>query len=234
MRVLLVRHYKTVNNVARRIMGWADAPRAPDWESDLEQVDTSIRDSGIQLDAGYSSALGRARKTLRYLAAKRGCLQVYESRALNEVDYGDLMHRRKSWVAEKYPQYKTDADFVFPGGESFRQMQRRSVGLVLSLQQTHAADSLLLVVHAGVIRGLISHFLGLDLAANLKRKVSHRYVGELVIEQEDCVFYDEPGKHSGFVSDGIIDIPWYRNRSATDDREAPGSPRTESSHSRTC
>jgi broad specificity phosphatase PhoE len=208
MRVVLVRHYKTVNNEARRIMGWGDAPPAVDWESDLLQVDASLRDRGIRLDACYSSALGRARETLRYLAAKRGCKQVQESEALNEVDYGDLMQCHKSWVAKKYPQYKTDADFVFPGGESFRQMQRRSVDLVLSLQQAHAADTLLLVVHAGVIRGLISHFLGLDLTANLKRKVSHRYVGELVIEQDLCVFYDELGKHSGFVRDGIVAIPW--------------------------
>jgi broad specificity phosphatase PhoE len=208
MRVVLVRHYKTVNNEARRIMGWADAPPAVDWESDLLQVDATIRDRGIRFDACYSSALARARETLRYLAAKRGCQQVQESAALNEVDYGDLMQRRKSWVAKKYPQYKTDADFVFPGGESFRQMQGRSVDLVRSLQRAHAADTLLLVVHAGVIRGLISHFLGLDLTANLKRKVSHRYIGEFVIEQDLCVFYDELGKHSGFVRDGIVTIPW--------------------------
>jgi broad specificity phosphatase PhoE len=208
MRVVLVRHFKTINNAARRIMGWADAPRAPDWESDLVQVDASLGASAIHFDACYSSALGRTRETLRYLAAKRGCLQMQESPALNEVNYGELVQRRKSWVASKYPQYKTDADFVFPGGESFRQMQRRSVELVLSLQQDHVAESLLLVVHAGVIRGLISHFVRLDLTASLKRKISHRYVGELVIEQDSCVFYDELGKHSGFVRDGIVEIPW--------------------------
>ena len=213
MRVVLVRHYKTVNNEARRIMGWGDAPPSLDWESDLLQVDASIRDRGILFDACYSSALGRARETLRYLAARYECQQVREAEALNEVDYGDLMQRHKAWATKKYPQYKTDADFVFPGGESFRQMQRRSVELVLSLQQAHAADTLLLVVHAGVIRGLISHFLGLDLTANLKRKISHRYVGELVIEQDLCVFYDELGKHSGFVRDGIVAIPWGSNPS---------------------
>jgi len=228
MRVVLVRHYKTVNNLARRIMGWADARRAPDWESDLVQVDAALGASGIRFDACYSSALDRARKTLRYLATKRGCRQLQESAALNEVNYGDLTQRRKSWAAKKYPEYKTDADFVFPGGESFRQMQRRSVALVLSLQQVHAADNLLLVVHAGVLRGLVSHFLGLDLTANLKRKISHRYVGELVIEHDDCVYYDELGRHSGFVRDGIVAIPWGSNWSATTDRDTTGS-----SHSRT-
>jgi broad specificity phosphatase PhoE len=208
MRVTLVRHYKTVNNEARRIMGWGDAPRAEDWEPDLLHVAAAIKKRGIRFDACYSSALGRARETMRYLAAKCGCSEMLAAPELNEVNYGDLFQRPKQWAAEHYPGYKTDADFVFPGGESFRQMQRRSVDFLLSLQQAHADHSLLLVVHAGVIRGLVSYFLGLDLTANLKRKVSHRYAGELVIDNDICVFYDELGKPSGFARDGVVEIPY--------------------------
>lgn len=208
MRVTLVRHYKTVNNETRRIMGWGDAPRAEDWEEDLLQVDASLRDSGLRFDACYSSALVRARETMRYFAARRGCARMQTAPDLNEVNYGELFQRPKRWAAEKYPEYKTDADFVFPGGESFRQMQRRSVGFVLSLQQEHAGDSLLLVAHAGVIRGLVSYFLGLDLTSNLKRKVSHRYVGDFVIDKDICVYYGEHGKESGFIKDGVIDAPY--------------------------
>jgi alpha-ribazole phosphatase len=208
MRVVLVRHYKTINNEARRIMGWGDAPRAADWESDLLQVDAFIRQRGIHFDAFYSSALVRARETLRYFAGIHGCSQVHASPALNEVNYGDLFQYPKRWVVENCPEYKTDADFVFPGGESFHQMQRRNVEFVLSLQHAHTDDNLLIVTHAGVIRGLVAHFLCLDLAANLKRKVSHRYIGELVIEHDGCVYYDEIGMHSGFVRDGIVEVPW--------------------------
>jgi broad specificity phosphatase PhoE len=208
MRVNLVRHYRTVNNETRRIMGWGDAPRAEDWEDDLLQVDEAIRAKGIRFDACYSSALGRARETMRYFAAKRGRSSLYSAPELNEVNYGDLFQRPKRWVADTYPEYKTDADFVFPGGESFRQMQRRSADFVLSLQQAHAGDTLLVVAHAGVIRGLVSYFLGLDLTANLKRKVSHRYVGDFVIEKDICIFYDELGKPSGFVRDGVVEVPY--------------------------
>jgi len=208
MRVTLVRHYKTVNNEARRIMGWGDAPRAEDWELDLLHVDAAIKERGIRFDACYSSALCRARETMRYFAAKCGCSEMLAAPELNEVNYGDLFQCPKQWAAEKYPEYKTDADFVFPAGESFRQMQRRSVDFVLSLQQAHADDSLLLVAHAGVIRGLVTYFLGLDLTANLKRKISHRYVGEFVIDKDICVFYDELGKPSGFTRDGAVDIPY--------------------------
>jgi broad specificity phosphatase PhoE len=215
MRVTLVRHFKTVNNEARRIMGWGDAPRADDWEEDLLAVDAVLGNEGLRFDACYSSALGRARDTMRYFADRRGCGSTHEAPELNEVNYGDLFQRPKQWVADNYPEYKTDADFVFPGGESFRQMQRRSVDFLLSLQTAHAGDSLLLVAHAGVIRALVCYFLGLDLTSNLKRKVSHRYIGDFFIEQDMCVFYEELGKPSGFVKDAIIEIPYGSRPSET-------------------
>lgn len=208
MRFILVRHYKTVNNEKRRIMGWGDAPPAEDWENDLQHVDELIRNRDIRFDAYYSSALTRSRETARYFAEKRGCAAVHAAPELNEVNYGELYQQPKQWVEENYPEYKKDPDFVFPEGESFHQMQRRSADFVLSLQRIHANDTLLLVAHAGVIRALVSHFLGLDFSANLKRKTSHRYIGEFVIENDMCVFYDEHGKPSGFVKDCIIDLPY--------------------------
>jgi len=223
MRFILVRHYRTVNNETRRIMGWGDAPPAEDWETDVAFVDELLSKRAIHFDAYYSSALARSLETARYFAAKRGCTQVHAAPQLNEVNYGALFQQSKQWVEESYPEYKTDPDFVFPQGESFRQMQRRSVDFVLSLQRTHPDDTLLVVAHAGVIRGLISHFLSLDFASNLKRKVSHRYVGELVIEQNLCVFYDEIGRPSGFVKDDVVQIP-YRGRSAAAPRPTADGP----------
>ena len=196
-------------------MGWGDAPPATDWENDLLHVDQVMRRLDINSDAYYSSALGRARRTAHFYAQRRGSKQYQAVPELNEVNYGKLYQRPKQWVAKNYREYKTDPDFVFPQGESFRQMQQRSVDFVLSLQKRHGNDTVMLVVHAGVIRGIISHFLDLDFASNLKRKVSHRYIGEFVIENNACVFYNELGKHSGFVRDGIIDVPFYRKNAAT-------------------
>ena len=114
---------------------------------------------------------------------------------------------KKKWVAENYPQYKTDPDFVYPEGESFRQMQERSVNFIASLASSHSQETILFVVHAGVIRGLVCHFLGLNYAENLKRKISHRYIGDFVFEGAECSRYNEFGKPSGFVRDGVIAVP---------------------------
>jgi broad specificity phosphatase PhoE len=208
MRLILVRHYRTINNQARLIIGWGDAPPADDWEEDLQEVTSRLRAAGIRFGVVWSSELVRARQTARYYADALGCDLVREAPQLNEVDYGELFGCPKEWVAEHIPEYKTDPDFVFPAGESFRQMQRRSVDFVLCLQRVYPAQTVLVVAHAGVIRGLACHFLGLDLAANLKRKVSHRYIGDFLLEKDRCLAYDELGKPSGFVKDGAVQLPW--------------------------
>ncbi|MGD8617264.1 MAG: histidine phosphatase family protein, partial [Gammaproteobacteria bacterium] len=118
----------------------------------------------------------------------------------------------KDWVKANFPQHKTDPDFVYPEGESFRQMQERSVGFLLRLEARYPERTLLVVVHAGVVRGFVCHLLGLDYAANLKQKVSHRYIGDFRIEDGRCVAYDELGEPSGFVRHGVVDLPYRRER----------------------
>lgn len=233
MRALVIRHYRTVNNEARRIMGWGDAPPAEDWEADLLHVDELLRKRNIRIDAFYSSGLGRARETAGYFARKRGPVAVSAAPELNEVNYGDLFERPKEWVTENYPEYKTDPDFVFPAGESFHQMQHRSVDFLLSLEARYPHHTLLVVAHAGVIRGLICHFLGLDFAPNLKRKISHRYIGDFTIENGACTRYDELGKPSGFVRDDVIALPYpslrVASRSARPLKALDASPSEETS-----
>lgn len=209
MRAIIVRHYKTLLNSSGQIMGWKDSPRDKDWFADVAFVDERLRERGIGFDAIYSSDLERARQTAMYYGRSHGIHILHDSAALNELDYGSLARKSKKWVEKHVPEHKKDPDFVYPQGESFRQMQRRSVAFLAALAESRPADTVLLVVHAGVIRGLVSHFLGLEYAQHLKRKISHRYIGEFVFAGGRCNRYDELGKLSGFVRerDGV-DIPW--------------------------
>ena len=212
MRAIVVRHYKTLLNRAGQIMGWKDAPRDKDWLADVAFVDERLREHDVRLDAIYSSDLERARQTAMYYGRSHGIHIVHDSAALNELDYGLLARKNKKWVEKNIPEHKKDPDFVYPEGESFRQMQQRSVAFLAALAESRPHDTVLLVVHAGVIRGLVSHFLGLNYADHLKRKISHRYIGEFLFAGNSCVRYDELGKLSGFVREqGGVDIPWHRS-----------------------
>ncbi len=210
MRAIVIRHYKTLIDVANQIMGWGDAPPADDWEPDVAYVDAKLRQAKIDFDAVHTSSLERSFKTGIYFASTRGINEVHDHQELREVNYGVFYNKSKKWVQANIPEFKTDPDYVFADGESFRQMQRRSVGCFSALAKRHRDETILVVTHAGVIRGLVCHFLRLGYAENLRRKISHRYIGEFCFQRDGIRQYSELGEPSGFVRGGIVEIPCHR------------------------
>lgn len=209
MRAIVVRHYKTTSNESDQILGWGDAPPAESWQDDLNKVDEILLGSHITVHHIYTSTLPRAINTGKFYADSYGIKDIFSSPALKEVNYGKLYNKNKKWVDKNIPLHKKDPDFVYPDGESFTQMQERSIAYIESLAKKHPDETLLIVVHAGVIRGLISHCLELDYADNLKRRIGHQYIGDFTIEGKKCVRYNELGRPSGFVSDNTIKVPVY-------------------------
>ncbi len=211
MRLIVVRHYKTLINKSGQIMGWGDSPRSEDWQIDLAYVDGVMHENSLKFSAVYTSDLERSRQTGMYHAKKRDIKLINDRAELNEINYGSLYKKSKKWVEKHIPKHKKDPDFIYPKGESFRQMQERSVGYIYSLWEKHSSDTILVVVHAGVIRGMICHFLGLPYSENLKRKIPHSYIGDFRFKDGKCVRYDELGRASGFVQDKVISIPHKNN-----------------------
>jgi broad specificity phosphatase PhoE len=210
MRAIIVRHYKTISNEADQILGWGDAPPAENWKDDLNHVDEILIRSKLNIQMIYTSTLNRARNTGQFYADSFSISDVNDTPALKEVNYGNLYNKSKKWVEKHVPLYKKDPDLIYPNGESFRQMQNRRVLFIKSLTKEYPDATILIVVHAGVIRGFISHFLGLDYSSNLKRRIGHQYIGDFTFENEQCIRYDELGKPSGFIKDGSIKVPLYR------------------------
>jgi broad specificity phosphatase PhoE len=215
MRVILTRHYQTQSNAAGRILGWTDSPPCAGWENDVDFIAERLREQDIGFDAVYSSDLPRSRETARAYASSFGVAEVIEKPDLKEVNYGDLQGRTKKWVYQQYPEHKINPDLVYPAGESFRQMQQRSVRCLFSLEFSHSGDTILIVSHAGAIRGIISHFLGLEYGQSLKFLVPFLYIGDFQFEGERCVRYDELGQPSGLVEEGKIKLPFSRTCEAS-------------------
>jgi broad specificity phosphatase PhoE len=208
MRVFLTRHYQTQSNYAGRVLGWGNSPPRPGWEADVNFITRRLRETGVSLDAIYSSDLERARRTAMTYAEALGGPEVIAVPELKEINYGKLQTKDKSWVYREFPRHKKDPDLVYPDGESFRQMQQRSIRFISSLAVTHPRQTVLIVSHAGVIRGVISGYLGLEYAASLKQKIPFRYIGDFLFTGENCTRYDELGKPSGFVRADGLEIPY--------------------------
>ncbi|NOQ90782.1 MAG: hypothetical protein GQ549_07530 [Gammaproteobacteria bacterium] len=206
MRLIIVRHYKTTSNETGKIMGWGDAPPAKNWREDPEHVVKILLDANLDTDIIYTSSLTRAMNTGKFYADSLNVKQVKDTPALNEVNYGKLYNKSKKWVEKTVKGHKKDPDLVYPDGESFNQMKARSVDFIKYISKKHTDETVLIVVHAGIIRSMVSHCLGLDYANNLTRKIGHRYIGDFTIEDKHCTRYNVLGKKSGFITEGIIKL----------------------------
>lgn len=213
MKLVIVRHYKTKSNTQELIMGWSDAPPEDDFAEDLYFVEGMLLISKYDFDAVWSSKLERANRTAKFFAKLNKISNHVKSDDLNEIDYGLLTNKRKKWAEKHFPKHKIDPDFVYPKGESFRQMQSRCINFIEKQKVKDNDDTVLLVVHAGVIRGLVCHYLQLPYSENLKRKIGHRYIGVLEINKNGSVTYDEIGESSDFVSENIVSIPLEKRKS---------------------
>ena len=189
-------------------MGWGDSPRGHGWERDIDFIDVRLREYEISFDLVYSSDLERSRKTAEIHAKNLGIPDIGDSPQLNEINYGKLQKMKKRWVPRFFPQHKKNPDLEYPSGESFRQMQQRSTAFLSSLVELHSRQTVLIVTHAGVIRGIVSHYLGLDYATNLDQRIPFRYIGDYRFEGEEFLRYDELGEASGFVENSIVDLPF--------------------------
>ena len=188
-------------------MGWSDAPPEDDFAEDLYYVEGQLLISKYDFNAVWSSKLERANRTAKFFAKLNKINNHIKTDELNEIDYGLLTNKSKKWAEKHFPKHKMDPDFVYPKGESFRKMQKRCVKFIDKQISGSNFECGLVVVHAGVIRGLICHYLNLPYSENLKRKIGHRYIGVMDFNKKGQVKYDEMGEFSEFVTDGTLTLP---------------------------
>ena len=118
-----------------------------------------------QVAAVYASPLERTRETAKPIAAARG-LKVQIDRGLLECDFGDwtgaklkdLMKLPEWQTVQRYP-----SGFRFPDGESFAEMQTRTVGALDQLVARHPGETIVAVSHADPIKAALAQALGTHL-----------------------------------------------------------------------
>jgi probable phosphoglycerate mutase len=161
--LLLVRHGHTP--VAGKVLtGWTRGVHLT--ERGREQARALVtRLDGVPVEAIYSSPLERCRETATPLARARG-LRVRARRDLLEVDYGEWtgrsiarLARTKAWRSVQ----QAPSSFRFPGGESLRGVQTRSVEAVRAIAAAHPDGVVVIVSHADVVRLVLADLAGMHL-----------------------------------------------------------------------
>lgn len=165
MRLLLVRHGATLNNLEARFTGQADVPLST--LGHCQAVAVGARLSVEPLDVIVASNLRRTRSTAQMIA-RHHALSVQEDANLREIALGEWEGVTYAEVgardAARLHRWQTDsAHFAPPGGETTTQVRDRVLHALEYWQEQYPTGTVLWVTHGGVIEVLLCHLLGMDL-----------------------------------------------------------------------
>ena len=149
----------------------------------------SERFARVDLEAIYCSPLSRCLDTVGTIGKRCGISPVVVP-AFKEIDLGEWEGRRMETIRTLYPHdyaRRGDeiADFRPPGGESFRDLQRRVLPAFGDLPRRHDAP-ILIVTHAGVIRVLLCHLLDMPLKRLFRIGLDYGSLTIVQIGGADC------------------------------------------------
>jgi len=165
VRLIVVRHGKTLYNVQRRFTGQTDIPLSALGERQAAALGKRL--AAEPLAAIAASDLQRARVTAQAITRYHE-LPVQEDADLREMTFG-------AWEGSTYDEIVArDADLVQrwlsdptiyapPGGETVIQLRDRVVRALERWQTRCPETTILWAVHGGVIEVLLCHLLGVDL-----------------------------------------------------------------------
>jgi 2,3-bisphosphoglycerate-dependent phosphoglycerate mutase len=167
----LVRHGESDWNQRNLFTGWRDPDLTAKGIAEAHLAGRLLRGEGIVFDVAYTSALGRAQRTLTIILEELGqtTLPIHRDAALNERDYGELSglnkdDARKRWGAEQVHIWRRSFDVRPPGGESLQDTAER----VLPYWQAQirpeiaAGRNVLVSAHGNSLRALIMRLEGLS------------------------------------------------------------------------
>lgn len=180
LTVHFVRHGRTEMNRLRLLQGQSGFGLLPEGVEDAERA--ALRLAGKGITHLYCSDQLRALQTARILRRRLGLAgTLRRSLLLREMDYGRETGKPEPDVRRRHPRFRTDATFVFPGGESFLQLQMRAYQWLERLLPRHPRGVVGVVTHGGWLRTLFAGLHGVPLSSCLYGTVPHGWAGTLLV-----------------------------------------------------
>jgi broad specificity phosphatase PhoE len=164
-RILLARHGETDWNRDGRWQGHNDQPLNDRGRGQAAALGAHL--ATMRVDVLYASDLVRARETAAAVEAATG-LEAAIDPELREVDVGDWVGCNREQAKERDPEwYRRWADGVvegYHGGETYAELQRRSVRAFMRITEAADGRTAAIVCHGGNIRAIVSEVVGLSAA----------------------------------------------------------------------
>jgi len=186
-KILLLRHGAIETGGAeKRLVGQSDLPLSDAGRQQVRHWKSHL--SAMASLTIITSDLERCQETARIIAAREQSIETVA--AWREIDLGQWDGRRVAEIKRRWPdayrQRGQDmAGFRPPGGESFLDLQRRVVpAFEAALQRPE--KTLLIVTHAGVIRMLLCHILGMPVENLFRIALGHAALNLIDLMADEC------------------------------------------------
>jgi probable phosphoglycerate mutase len=178
MKLYIVRHGETEENVAHTLMGQLQGVLT---DNGKEQAgETALILKGHTINHIYSSDLARCVDTAEYIKKFHPDTPVTFIPELRERHFGVLQGRVASEV--NWDEVPGEGDDKKPeGGESLVELRARALGFIDQIYKLHPNDTVLLVSHNGWIKQVIAHFSGVH--SGEVEKVKNAEVIEIDVEE---------------------------------------------------
>lgn len=170
LRLFLVRHGETADNVKMRYLGIRDEPLTENGLNQAQRIADAL--CKLPIDIVFTSPLSRAADTAARIRTTCS-VELRMDPRLAEGSFGNWegLTRREvlesgAAAAEQLARWESDPSFAPPGGESFEKVQERIVGLVEQLENELPGSSVVLVSHVGPIKALLAAVLQIPLQAS--------------------------------------------------------------------
>ncbi len=177
-QIYLLRHGDVIGGACYR--GITDDPLSSlGWQ----QMQHALTEQ-LEWDIIISSPLLRCRLFAETLIKETSCPFI-TVQALQEINFGDWEGKTAAQIdTTLLTQYYADpAYYTPPKGEPFLLFQERVLQAWQSILTNHPNKKILLVTHAGVIRVILAHVLGLDLIQSFRIKIAHACLSRI-----DCFY----------------------------------------------
>jgi broad specificity phosphatase PhoE len=159
--VFLIRHGVTAWHAEGRVLGQRDIPLSAAGVAQAEEAAVAL--AGVKMSEVLSSPLQRAIQTAEIIGQQAG-IEVARDPRLIDFQLGKWTGMTYADVAtnEEYQRFLRQPESErIPGGESLEDIRKRSVAAIdQALRDNPTGDALAIVTHAGIIRVLVTHYMG--------------------------------------------------------------------------
>ena len=164
MRIILVRHGQSEDNITRTIAGHRPTPLSSLGEVQAQILGKKFLELNLQFEAVYSSDLKRAVQTTEIICDELGISDIIYDRRLREGEAGNFTGKRFDELTDEeqatFHDLIVDLDSKAHDGESTNEQMERTREAFLEIVNNHPEDStILLVGHGGTLYHILRNTL---------------------------------------------------------------------------